>query len=209
MSQLRNHLSATLRWYTRPKVLLGFGAATLLGFAIQWADLSPIYLSAVVGNSMEPTLHNGDLLLVCRFCQPKVGDIVVVRNAPPIQQISERLWADFNVPPEHFGIYIKRVAAVAGQPVPTYSSAIWKSRRLPVALSLIGTHLAINPGILPSGSVWLLGDNTLNSIDSRFWGTVPNCLMKGSVVMVFGSSKKSQSQGNIRVEESPSTLAIR
>jgi signal peptidase I len=164
---------------------MGFGAATLLGFAIQWADLSPFYLSAVAGNSMEPTLHNGDLLLVCRFCQPKVGDIVIVRNAPPIQPISERLWADFNVPSEHFGIYIKRVAAVAGQPVQPYSSAIWKSHRLPIAVSLIGTHLAINPGVVPSGSVWLLGDNTLNSIDSRFWGAVPKRLLIGSVVQNF------------------------
>jgi signal peptidase I len=182
MSQLGNRLLASLRWYTRPKILIGFAAATLLGFSIQWADLSPLYLSAVAGNSMEPTLHNGDLLLVCRFCQPKVGDIVVVRNAPPIQHTSEHLWADFNVSPEHFGIYIKRVAAVAGQPVPPYSSAIWKSRRLPVATSLISAHLAVNPGIVPSGSVWLLGDNTLNSIDSRFWGAVPNRLLMGSIV---------------------------
>jgi signal peptidase I len=182
MSQLKNHLSATLHWYARPKILIGFGTATLLGFALQWADLSPLYLSAVAGNSMEPTLHNGDLLLVCRFCQPKVGDIVIVRNAPPIQQISERLWADFNVPPERFGIYIKRVAAIEGQSVPSYSSAIWKSRRLPVALSLIGAHLAINPGVVSSGSVWLLGDNILNSIDSRFWGAVPKRLLMGSVV---------------------------
>jgi signal peptidase I len=182
MSQLGKRLSATLRWYTRPKILTGFGAATLLGFAIQWADLSPLYLSAVVGNSMEPTLHNGDLLLVCRFCQPKVGDIAIVRNAPPIQQISERLWADFNVPPERFGIYIKRVAAVEGQPVPHYSSAIWKSRRLPVAISLINTHLAENPDIVPTDSVWLLGDNSLNSIDSRFWGSVPNRLLVGSII---------------------------
>jgi signal peptidase I len=187
MSQLKKCLSATLRWYARPKKLMVFGAATLLGFAIQWADLSPLYLSAVVGNSMEPTLHDGDLLLVCRFCQPEVGDIVVVRNAPPIQQISERLWADFNVPPEHFGIYIKRVAAVEGQPVPPYSSAIWKSRRLPVAPSLIGAHLAINPGTIPSASFWLLGDNTLNSIDSRFWGAVPKRLLIGSVVQILHS----------------------
>jgi signal peptidase I len=185
MSQLGNHLSATLRWYTRPKILIGFGAATLLGFAIQWAQLSPIYLSAVAGKSMEPTLHNGDLLLVCRFCQPKVGDIVVVRNASPIQQISERLWADFNVPPERYGIYIKRLAAVEGQPVPSYSSAIWGSRRFPVALSVINTHLAINPGNVPSSSVWLLGDNILNSIDSRFWGEVPNRLLIGTVIQIF------------------------
>lgn len=184
MSQLGKRLSATLHWYTRLKVLIGFGAAALLGFAIQWAELSPIYLSAVAGNSMEPTLHNGDLLLVCRFCQPKVGDIVIVRNAPPIQQISERLWADFNVPPERFGIYIKRVAAVEGQPVPPYSSAIWKSYQLPVSPSLIGAYLAMNPGIVPPDSVWLLGDNTLNSIDSRFWGAVPKCLFIGTVVEI-------------------------
>jgi signal peptidase I len=185
MSQLGKRLSSTLHWYTRPKILIGFAAATLLGFAIQWAELSPIYLSAVAGNSMEPTLHNGDLLLVCRFCQPKVGDIVIVRNALPIQPISERLWADFNVPPERFGIYIKRVAAVAGQPVPPYSSAIWKSRRLPVAPSLIDTHFAPNPFIVPPNCSWLLGDNALNSIDSRFWGAVPNHLFLGSVLQIL------------------------
>jgi signal peptidase I len=184
MSQLGKRLLATLRWYTRPKIIIGFAAATLLGFSIQWADLSPIYLSAVAGNSMEPTLHNGDLLLVCRFCQPKVGDIVLVRNAPPIQQISERLWADFNVPPEHFGIYIKRLAAYEGQHVPHYSAKLWREHRIPVTLSTVQSHLAANPGTIPSGSVWLLGDNILNSIDSRFWGAVQNSLLIGSVMKV-------------------------
>jgi signal peptidase I len=185
MSQLRNRILSTLRWYARPKMLVGIFAPTLFGIAIQWTGLSPLYLSAVVGTSMEPTLHNGDLLLICRFCQPKVGDIVIIRNASPIQQISQQIWADFNIPPEPFGTYIKRVAAVAGQSVPSYSANLWQGHRVPVTVSTIQFHLARNPGTVPSASVWLLGDNTLNSIDSRFWGAAPNRLLMGSVLQIF------------------------
>jgi signal peptidase I len=185
MSQLITRTLITLRWYARPKMLAGIFAPTLFGIAIQWSGLSPLYLSAVVGTSMEPTLHNGDLLLICRFCQPKVGDIVIIRNAPPIQQISQQIWSDFNIPPENFGKYIKRVAAVSGQPVLAYSANLWQRHRLPVTLSTIQSHLAANPGTVPPGSVWLLGDNTLNSIDSRFWGVVPNRLLMGIVLQVL------------------------
>lgn len=58
----------------------------------------------VDGPSMEPTLHDGDRLLVSRRRRPRRGDVVVVRY--PGRVLPGRPWT------------VKRVAAAAGDPVP-------------------------------------------------------------------------------------------
>ena len=35
---------------------------------------------------------------------------------------------------------------------------------------------------IPKGHVWLQGDNTVNSIDSRDYGPVPEATLKGRVI---------------------------
>ncbi len=92
----------------------------------------------VAGVSMEPALEPGDRVLVRRHRRMpvQVGDILVFRD-PDGQQA------------------IKRVAALAGDPVPA-----------PVRPVTGGTE------VVPPGMVVLLGDGT-RSGDSRQWGFIP------------------------------------
>ncbi|GGN75983.1 S26 family signal peptidase [Actinoplanes lobatus] len=91
----------------------------------------------VEGISMTPTLRPGDRLLARRISGAAVerGAIVVMR------------------PDGHPGYYLKRVAAVAGDPVPE--------------------GIPADAATVPPRTVVLRGDNAHHSLDSRVWGCVP------------------------------------
>jgi signal peptidase I len=41
--------------------------------------------------------------------------------------------------------------------------------------------------IVPAGSYFVLGDNRDNSLDSRYWGFVPDSLVRGRPMLVYYS----------------------
>lgn len=121
----------------------------------------------VDGLSMVPTYRPGDRVLVVRAGlrrRVRTGRVVVIeepeyahgwdRLPPPNRRITGRRW------------YIKRVAAVAGDPVPEQVAGV-------VGASA-GTRV-------PEGSIVVLGDNP-ESDDSKTWGYFPVERVLGVVV---------------------------
>ncbi|GIJ56231.1 S26 family signal peptidase [Virgisporangium aurantiacum] len=111
----------------------------------------------VVGPSMTPTFHDGDRVLVRRRdgLRCRTGDVVVLR-AP-----EQPGWRDR--PPEW---HLKRVAAVAGEPVP---AAVERACGQPSGSPVPADHLVV------------LGDNVV-SYDSRSWGFLPADRVLGAVL---------------------------
>ena len=124
----------------------------------------------VVGNSMRETLHNGDVLLVSRLSKPTRGDVVVIEK-------------------EDGELLIKRVVAVAGDTVWTQNGILFRERQkdgIPVVEEVLEPYLSaynrtntwadavektdIEPVTVPSGCVYVLGDNRKDSLDSRVYG---------------------------------------
>jgi signal peptidase I len=114
------------------------------------------------GISMEPTLHDGDALVVekvsAHFSDPTIGDVVVA-NAP-----------DTGEP------VVKRVVALAGDSVGIEDGVLIRNgvpvREAYTNAEQMGGYYW-GPEVVPAGSVFLLGDNRLESHDSRAYGAVP------------------------------------
>ncbi|TDC57172.1 S26 family signal peptidase [Actinomadura sp. KC345] len=124
----------------------------------------------VDGPSMQPTLYEGDRVLVRRrpVRRVRTGDIVVVeskvrpgtRRGPGVaasagRSLSGRTWV------------IKRAAAVPGDPVPASVAASLPSG-------------AESP--VPDGHLLVLGDNATRSLDSRHYGYLRSDGVLGVVV---------------------------
>jgi signal peptidase I len=122
-----------------------------------------IAIVAVTGASMEPTLADGDRVLVRRtgLRSVRTGQIVVVETpgasgtwtGEPVRRDLGRSWM------------IKRAAALPGDPLP---------RGMP-------STIASEPAV-PDGKLVVLGDNPAVSHDSRFLGYIPGDRILGVVV---------------------------
>ncbi|MEU0092471.1 S26 family signal peptidase [Kribbella sp. NPDC006257] len=115
----------------------------------------------VVGPSMEPTFHDGDRVFVRRQRAVSSGDVVVVRRPS-----GEPGWPERPAGTEDGRRMIKRVAAVAGEPVPE--------------------SVPMDDAVVPDGQLVLLGDNLAASFDSRMIGYVPTTFTYGRVVRRMG-----------------------
>ncbi len=132
---------------------------------------------------MTPAVSAGDHVVMEGFTflsrQPRRGDIVVFRTD-----------GITSLPPRTF--YVKRVAGEPGERVRISGGKLFineKQVSLSNAVGEIAHDLPPQDQILPlqtnvtvpSGCYFVLGDNSTNSFDSRFWGTVPRRNIIGRV----------------------------
>lgn len=134
---------------------------------------------SVDGNSMFPTLHDRDMLLLqCIGYTPKQGDIVVLNK--PFASIDEPI--------------VKRIIAVGGQTVRIdYDEARVYVDDVALEEPYINETMR-NPGgdslqtvTVPEGSVFVMGDNRNASSDSRVpsLGTIDTRHILGRAVWVL------------------------
>ena len=120
----------------------------------------------VDGNSMFPTFHNLDYLIVdevrYRFFDPERGDVVV-----------------FRYPKDPSVFYIKRIVGLPGEiisiqkGVVTVTDLTGAVRTLPEPYITADDATYNGKVVLLENEYFVLGDNRPNSSDSRVWGTLP------------------------------------
>ncbi len=134
-------------------------AALVLAILIQQFIVKPF---AIPSPSMEPTLVQGDRVLVNRlsyhFRSPEKGDVIVFH--PPGIEDSEP--------------YIKRVVALAGDTVSVHDGQLWvnsvaQEEPFIKERPILGDFAEVT---IPASCVWVMGDNRNNSGDSRKFGAV-------------------------------------
>lgn len=157
----------------------------------------------IPSGSMEDNLLIGDHLVVNKFIfagnsgtflhrlfpyrAPERGDVVV-----------------FKYPEDPRRDFIKRCVAVGGDTVEIRRKQLFingqaqeephvvhKDPRVYDDSSAVPVSARIRdnfgPMTVPEGSIFCLGDNRDNSLDSRFWGPVPLSYVKGRAVLIYWS----------------------
>lgn len=152
-------------------------------------------LSATIeGSSMESTFKDGDRVLVWRL----FPTLWLRKNAIVLlQQVYEK---GISGP-----LSIKRVSALAGE------------IRLPVArqdlrdissVNVPGNISAMQTWNIPSGHVFVCGDNAEQSIDSRVWGPLPRSCIRGIVLKKLPSRRSPRSLSMVRQNQVCSGLGL-
>jgi len=129
------------------------------------------------GMSMEPNLHNQELVLVdkwsYRFNSPGRGDVIV-----------------FVAPPNPAQDYIKRIIGLPGDIVTIKDTQVFVNGRA-LDETYIDPRRQGNPYaptsnlVIPDGAYFVLGDNRNGSSDSRDWGCVPQGNVIGRAALVY------------------------
>jgi signal peptidase I len=121
---------------------------------------------------MEPALGDGDHVLVDKLTSraraPHVGDVVVFE------------------PPDGGPLAVKRVVAVAGSEVGLEDGVLVVDGEARVEGSVDYERVDgvwFGPVVVPEGTVFVLGDNRGESVDSRAYGPVPVGNVVGRVVV--------------------------
>lgn len=133
----------------------------------------------IPSGSMEPTLQVGDRILVSKFTyrlgQLHRGDVIVFRY--PLNPGKD---------------FVKRVMALGGETVELRDGVVLINDKpikelYPTALAGGEGSCTSNygPQKIPSGQLFVLGDNRCNSEDSRFFGFVPTENVVGKALLVY------------------------
>ena len=144
---------------------------------------------AVDGASMNPSLRDGERLLVNRSVYAHFDANRLWNLLPGIERSGEAIVYPFHAPERgeivvfdppqrRGGPYIKRVIGLPGDQIAFAEGGVWVNGR-PLDESYIeaaitecgnGPYCAVT---VPTGEVYVLGDNRGNSSDSRVFGPVP------------------------------------
>lgn len=122
----------------------------------------------IPSNSMDPTLHIGDRLLVdkvsYRWQAPHRGDVVVFAPPPQLARLGYETGQAF----------IKRVIGEPGQTVEVVQGQVLiDGQPLQESYILEPPAYTLNPITVPTGQVFVMGDNRNDSNDSHVWGGLP------------------------------------
>lgn len=132
-----------------------------------------IGIAIVGGDSMEPTLHDGNIVIYARTVhRPEKEDVVSVR-----------------VPAGEY--YIKRVAAAGGDSVMLRDGVLYINDKPAADPHGYGetaeeSGVIIYPYAVREDNYFLLGDNREQSMDSRMFGEVSHHQIRGRVIWVIG-----------------------
>lgn len=161
----------------------GFGRRLLraLGEVLQTLLIAGLLFAAVnlvtarirvEGSSMEPSLHDGEFVVVNRLTykldQPQPGDIIV-----------------FHFPLDPSRRFIKRVVGLPGDVVQVEGGHVYVNGQ-----QLHEPYIAAPPRYsgewqVGENQLFVLGDNRNNSSDSQNWGMLPLDEVIGKAVLVY------------------------
>jgi signal peptidase I len=128
-----------------------------------------VQISVVKGHSMEPSLRDGDRLVVDRVA-PSLGELT--RGDVVVMRYPRNPAVDF----------VKRVVGLPGDRIALKHGQLWVNGAMaPDEWTCIADLETTAEVDVPDGCYFVLGDNRPISCDSREFGLVPESLLRGRV----------------------------
>lgn len=128
--------------------------------------------------SMQPTLFAGNFVVVNKlayqFGEAERGDIIVFEYPPDPEQDP----------------YIKRVIGLPGEQVQIAGGKVMIDGVTIQEPYLVAETRQGGEWIIPDDSLFVMGDNRMNSSDSRSWGVVPLENVIGKAMVVYWPPEK-------------------
>jgi signal peptidase I len=162
------------------RILVLISVAGMLAVTLRTFVVEPFWIPS---ESMEKTLHgctgcNDDRLLVDKLSYKlhpvHRGDVVVFRR-PPSVNASEK-------------VLIKRVVGLSGETVRGRDGKVWIGDRLldePYVNGVCDGTQDFAPVAVPSGDVFVMGDNRCDSTDSRVFGPIKKSSIIGRAFLII------------------------
>jgi signal peptidase I len=158
---------------------LEFLIVMLVSFALVFGIMRPFILEPfyIPTTSMVPTLEIGDRVLankfIYRFAEPERGDIIVFESTDEKKDL------------------VKRVVGLSGDKIAIKGGRLFVNdvlQKEPYVVNKtcvrgLPKTCSYGPVTVPPGHVFVMGDNRLNSEDSRFFGPVPKGNVLGEVFL--------------------------
>ena len=166
---------------------------TLIRWCMEWIGIILVALSAaflirayvfqtfyIPSVSMVPTLQVGDRIIVSKlsttFGDINRGDVIVFKH-PPREQCGGDTGPNSDL--------VKRVIGLPGDELTSRNNRIYVNGKKLVEHWEHAPDLGSEIGYVkvPKGEYFMMGDNRPSSCDSRMWGTLPESLVVGKVVL--------------------------
>lgn len=148
----------------------------LLTFFIFWIVNSLVGRYRIDGNSMNPTLFNGEYLIISNFAykldDPQRGDIIV-----------------FHHPNSELNL-IKRVIGLPGDTIEIQNGTVRVNGTVVNEPYIQAPPAYSSSWVVPQGQYFVLGDNRNQSSDSHAWGFLPRDHILGKALVIYWPPEK-------------------
>lgn len=139
----------------------------------------------ISGDSMNPTFHDGDkTIIVDLFYTPERGDVIVFNGEKEVGYNSDFI--------------VKRIIALEGDTVKIEDGILYVKEAGSDEFFIVNyvddtaiPYYDMNEITVPAGEMFVMGDNLINSLDSRDpkVGTIDTDAITGKVILRFYSSE--------------------
>tara|TARA_B100000700_G_C14910872_1_gene792192 strand:- start:315 stop:899 length:585 start_codon:yes stop_codon:yes gene_type:complete len=159
----------------------------LLALFLRWQVLEPRWIPS---GSMLPTLQIEDKILIEKI-RPRLNQVLhkhlnhedLVIFKPPEKLIAAGY--------DDRSALIKRIVGIPGDQIEIKEGKLFRNGILiKEAWTQEPMNYSMDPIIVPTNSLWVLGDNRNNSLDSHFWGPLPEKNVIGTAILRYWPIKK-------------------
>lgn len=165
-----------------------FSWLTTLAAAIAFAILISVFLiqpTKVLGHSMNPTLHNNEIVYVSKLLHtfhqmPDYEDIVIIdsrvnRKHTWVDDLADNPLYNLVTGHEDHDTWIKRVIGKPGDVLEFKNHHVYRNGKQLTEpyVKEVMQYTSNTKIIVPANYVYVMGDNRNNSTDSRVIGVVP------------------------------------